>query len=97
MKHRITRVPPLQVAKVLGVLYVVLGIVIFMPLVWIISMTTPESNPLGVGFGMGFMLILPVIYGCIGFIATLIGAALYNFVAGFVGGIEVELEGQTVA
>jgi hypothetical protein len=28
-----------------------------------------------------------------GFISTALGCAIYNFVAGFVGGIEVELEG----
>jgi hypothetical protein len=30
--------------------------------------------------------------GCMGFIATLIGAWLYNVVAGLVGGIEMDLE-----
>jgi len=32
-------------------------------------------------------------YGVLGFIFTALGYALYNFVAGLVGGVEVELDG----
>lgn len=97
MKQRITRVDPLQVAKVLGVLYVVVGFIIFVPVFLIVGKAVPqEAQDLGFGLGMGFTLVLPVIYGIFGFIFTLIGAALYNFVAGMVGGIEVELEASAV-
>jgi len=41
-------------------------------------------------FGMG--LFMPVIYGVMGFIFGVIGAALYNLVANWIGGIEVEVE-----
>jgi hypothetical protein len=41
-------------------------------------------------FGMG--LFMPVIYGVMGFIFGVIGAAIYNLVAGWIGGIEVEVE-----
>jgi hypothetical protein len=98
MKQRITRVDPLQVAKVLGVLYVVIGFIILVPVFMFINKAAPqEAQGLGFGLGMGFTLVMPVIYGIFGFIFTLIGAALYNFVAGMVGGIEVELESTTVA
>jgi transmembrane protein DUF3566 len=98
MKQRITRVDPLQVAKVLGVLYVVIGFIILVPVFLIVGKAVPqEAQDLGFGLGMGFTLVMPVIYGIFGFIFTLIGAALYNFVAGMVGGIEVELEGSPVA
>jgi hypothetical protein len=50
-------------------------------------------SPKETGFGTGFALALPIIYGVCGFIFTAIGCAIYNFVAGLVGGIEVELDG----
>ena len=41
-------------------------------------------------FGMG--ILMPVIYGVMGFILGVIGAAVYNFVARWIGGIELEVE-----
>jgi hypothetical protein len=41
-------------------------------------------------FGMG--ILMPVIYGVMGFIGGVIGAAVYNLVARWIGGIEVEVE-----
>ena len=35
---------------------------------------------------------MPVLYAVFGLIGGAIGAALYNLVAGWVGGLEVELE-----
>jgi hypothetical protein len=49
-------------------------------------------SPKEAGFGTGLALALPILYGVLGFIFTAIGCALYNLVAGWVGGIEVELD-----
>lgn len=45
----------------------------------------------GFGFGVGAIIIFPIAYGIIGGIAAAIGAAIYNLVAGWVGGLEVEI------
>jgi hypothetical protein len=37
---------------------------------------------------------MPVIYGVLGFISGLIGALLYNLLAKWVGGFELELEAR---
>jgi hypothetical protein len=94
VRYRVTRVDPFQVAKVMGVLYIVMGLV-FAALFFMVSKLIPTEaeNAVGFPFSSGLMLVLPIFYGVIGFIATLIGAALYNMVAGFVGGIDVELDG----
>ena len=42
--------------------------------------------------GVGAIVFFPILYGCMGFVATLIGAWLYNVVAGLVGGIEMDLQ-----
>jgi hypothetical protein len=77
-----------QTAKVIGVLYALMGL-IFVPFLLIVSLYAP-SKP---GFGPGFALLLPIIYGVAGFIFTALGCVIYNFVAGLVGGVEVELNG----
>jgi hypothetical protein len=45
------------------------------------------------GFGMGFsaIIIFPILYGIVGGIGGAIGAAVYNVVAGWVGGIEIDI------
>lgn len=42
------------------------------------------------GFGIAAVIVLPIVYGIIGFIAGMISAGLYNIFAGMVGGIEIE-------
>ena len=88
MPQQIRRFGVGQTAKVAGVLYGLMGLV-FVPVVLIISMVSPDEA----GFGPGFALALPIIYGVLGFIFTALGCALYNLVAGWVGGVEVELDG----
>ena len=50
------------------------------------SSTAPAAAVAGIMFGMG--ILMPVIYGVMGFI----GAAVYNLVARWIGGIELEVE-----
>jgi hypothetical protein len=78
-----------QTAKVIAVLYALMGL-IFVPFFLVAAAFAPRET----GFGTGFALALPILYGGLGFIFTAIACAIYNFVAGFVGGIEVELESE---
>jgi hypothetical protein len=78
-----------QTAKVVAVLYALMGL-IFVPIFLVAAAIAPKEA----GFGTGFALALPILYGVLGFIFTAIACAVYNFVAGFVGGIEVELESE---
>jgi hypothetical protein len=43
-------------------------------------------------FGIAGIVVLPIVYGILGFITTLIGAWLYNVLAGMVGGVELEVQ-----
>jgi hypothetical protein len=47
---------------------------------------------LGAGFGLVMILLLPLLYAAIGFIGGVLGGFIYNLVAKWVGGIEVEFE-----
>ncbi len=48
-------------------------------------------------FGVGAIIILPLLYGVMGFLAGLLTALIYNLCAGFIGGVEMEVDGVTVA
>ncbi len=93
MAQQIRRIDPFSAAKVAAILYGIMGLV-FIPFVLVLRSLVPaEAAEAGFapGFGMGFAIVLPVIYACVGFVFTFIGAALYNVVAGWVGGLEIEL------
>jgi hypothetical protein len=46
----------------------------------------------GAMFGIGAIILFPVLYGVLGLVGGAIGAALYNLFAGMFGGIELETE-----
>ena len=90
----------LSCGKVLGILYALLGLLIgaIVSLLSVVgaaigraSGESPEAF-LGLLFGVAAIVAMPLLYGGMGFIGGLISAFLYNIVAGFVGGLEVELE-----
>ncbi len=90
----IRRVEPVSVAKVMGMLYALLGILIGLFFVLLGSwMSTMAGDYVPFGsIGIAAIIVIPIIYGCIGFIGGLIGAALYNLVAGWVGGVVIHTE-----
>jgi len=99
MKQRIKRIAPVQLGKMLAVIYALLSL-IFVPFILMfgaIASTmhkTPGAPPFPamLGLGMGFMIFMPVIYAIMGFIGGALGALIYNLVAKWLGGIEVEME-----
>lgn len=58
------------------------------------AMSQNSGSAAGIGFlgGIGMVIFMPIMYGIMGFIAGVIGAAIYNLVAGWVGGLELEVE-----
>jgi hypothetical protein len=93
----IRRVRPLSAAKVAGMLYALMGLIIgaFISLFSLVGgAMMPKDAPGGFGilFGAAAIIVLPICYGIMGFIAAAISAALYNLVAGWVGGIELDVQ-----
>ena len=93
----IKRIGPVSCAKITGTLYAILGLV-FGGIVSLVAFaggfTSNTSGAAGVGaiVGVGAVVVFPILYGGIGFVATLIGASLYNVLAGVVGGIELDVQ-----
>ena len=92
MAQQLRRFSIAQTAKVLGLLYGLMGLII-LPFFLLGVMFSPNET----GFGVGFVVVLPILYGVFGFIFTAIGCALYNWVASMVGGIEIELDARPTA
>ncbi len=53
-----------------------------------------DASPGFVGalFGLGAVIVLPILYGLMGAVMAALMAALYNLIARFLGGLELDLE-----
>ena len=96
---RIIRVSPLSVAKVAFVLYAIIGLIIgaIIACASLLGATFGAhqgdgSALFGALFGMGAVIFMPILYGFFGALGALISSAVYNLVAGVVGGIELTVE-----
>jgi hypothetical protein len=93
----IRSVDPLSCAKIAGSLYAILGL-IFGALFSLAAMAGAfasgdnDLGAMGAVFGVGAIVLLPILYGCLGFVTTLLMAWLYNVVSGIVGGVEIQTE-----
>jgi hypothetical protein len=93
--HIVKSVGVLSVAKIMGMIYGCMGL-IFAPLFLLIGLMGSalgrQNSPLAGIFGVGFAVLMPVLYGVMGFVVGAISALLYNLFAKWVGGFELELE-----
>ena len=91
----IRRIVPMSAAKVMATVYAILGLVIG-AIVSLIGFAggygSEMRGVMGPMFGIGAIILLPLVYGAIGFIAVLIVCWLYNWAAGITGGIEIQTD-----
>ncbi len=93
----IKRVGPVSCGKIAGILYGLVGLIVgtVFSLVAMAGGFASDSSggaSMGAMVGVGAILALPLLYGGLGAISTIIFAALYNLLAGVVGGVEIDLE-----
>lgn len=95
----IKRIDPMSLARITGLLYAVLGLLLG-ALLSVISFTMasilPTSVPSQFGvfrmlFGVGAVILLPCLYGALGFVGGLLSAAIYNGLAKAIGGVVIEI------
>ena len=104
----VRRVGVLSVAKIEGLLMLVVGLIIgviyglfFMIFGAAMASFAPRGDSQAMGGvgsiigGLVIMIAVPIFYGIMGFVGGAIGGLIYNLAAGVVGGIKLELESTT--
>jgi|TARA_B100002003_G_C13875154_1_gene427591 hypothetical protein len=86
-----------SMAKMMGALYATAGFLVgllfaLMSVVGAGFADTGAEGFLALVFGVGAVIIFPVFYGVMGFLAGALMSVIYNFVAGVAGGVELNLE-----
>lgn len=92
--HMIKSVGVLSVAKIMGLIYGCLGLILipFFLLIGLVgSLAGKQQSPFAGMIGLVFAFLAPILYGIMGFVMGAIGAALYNLFAKWIGGIEVQV------
>jgi hypothetical protein len=93
----IKRVDPVSCAKIAGTLYAIFGVVVG-GIVSLVALAggfgSNTSAPAGIRaiIGVGSVVVFPIFYGSMAFVAALTGAWLYNVPAKTVGGIQLEVQ-----
>ncbi len=107
---RIKKLGIISVAKIYAVMMLVLSLLIAIPYGLIIIVVSligglgagSQDGLAGLAVGGGgvvmgivVMIVIPIVYGFMGFIGGILSALVYNIFAGIVGGIEIEVENVT--
>ena len=84
-------------AKIYGVMSAAMGLLfgIILAVIYAVGGSLSEDASVGVfgmAMGVGAVIALPIVYGCMGLVVGALGALLYNLFAGMVGGLKVETE-----
>ena len=92
----VKHVGPGSAFKIGLIVYAILGFIIGIPfaLIGMIgggSLAASRMPLLGAGVGIFAILLFPVCYGLIGGVFAAIGALIYNLAAGWIGGLEVDI------
>lgn len=91
----------MSVAKIFGALYGLLGLIggaVVSLIAMVGGMAAMQSEmgaqggAAGMLFGVGAIIVFPLLYGGLGFVFGAISTFIYNIVAGIVGGIRIEVQ-----
>jgi len=87
----VKKIDILSLAKVQGLVMAAIGLLMGL---FFASLGTAMSSMMGSsqGFGFAAVIFMPIMYGIFGFVGGAIGAFIYNLVAGWIGGIKLELK-----
>jgi hypothetical protein len=98
----IRRIDVVSAAKVTGTLYAVLGLIAGI-IIALISAAASAMQPfpsgdeavpalIGALFGVGAVIVLPILYGVMGAVLGALTAWIYNILSGLTGGLAIEVE-----
>jgi len=102
MNVKLKRIAPLQAGKLLAAFYGLFSLLIvpFMLFFMAVGSLAAKSQgagaapplPIMFGMGIGFILLIPVMYAAMGFVFGVLAAALYNLLTRWLGGLELDFE-----
>lgn len=92
----LTKIGVFSLGKIFGAIYAILGL-IFGAMMTLMSLGMGsamgnEGALVGLLFGVGAIITVPIFYGIMGFVGGIITALIFNVVTGFIGGLEIEVE-----
>ena len=87
----IKRIDIVSVGKIFGIMYIIFGFLAGLFMSIMASFASIPMYPLGLFFGTFSVIVLPVIYGVMGFVGGIITAFLYNIIAEKIGGIKIKI------
>ena len=87
MKKQIVRISVLQSSKILTALYVLMGFIYTLIAIPMIIFGNNQIRIIGVIY-----LFMPIVLGIFGFVFFVVFAAIYNLLAKWLGGFEVEIK-----
>ena len=87
MKKQIVRISVLQSSKILTALYVLMGFIYTFIAIPMIIFGNNQIRIIGVIY-----LFMPIVLGIFGFVFFVVFAAIYNLLAKWLGGFEVEIK-----
>jgi hypothetical protein len=93
---RIQRINVMKAATVAAIMYMIVIAIFVVPFVLLVAIAGVSAPGVDGGQTAGGALVVGLVavlgYGLLGWVATAIAVAIYNLVAGWIGGIEVRVE-----
>jgi uncharacterized Tic20 family protein len=86
MKKQLTRISVLQSSKIMTALYFLMGFIYTLIGIPMAIFGSGHIRIIGIVYSFG-----PILFGVIGFVCFIIFAALYNVLAKWLGGVEIEV------
>lgn len=89
---RVKRFGVYQTAKISAIIYFIISALFMVPFGLFFSTIGGGAYDSMPFFGGMFFFLLPFFYAFIGFVFTALGCVIYNMIAKYAGGIEMEIE-----
>lgn len=80
------------VGLILGIIYFIIFAVFGAMIMGLAGRDGAAAGGITIVYGVAALIGLPIFYGIAGFVGGVIVSLLYNLVARFIGGIEIEVE-----
>lgn len=91
-RRRVKKIGVLQTSIVSAIIFFILSLIMVVPVMLVMGIAGVFSDNMGFAFGGVFMIFMPIMYAVIGFLVTALWCWMYNVVAKWIGGIEIEVE-----